>query len=87
MTIKGIKNNYCCTCGKFYNVLIPQCPECKERSDLVETYHLQKGDRVFTTGCYLRWNGKQFILDEIVETIYYDGEVQFDNKQKPFVIL
>ena len=52
----------------------------------MKKYYLQNGDKVYTTGAYLRYcsETKKFELDKIDEfgdTLYFDGlPVNFDGK-------
>ena len=48
--------------------------------------YLKKGDRVFTTGAYLLWDGKKWIVDGIEDDTFYDGElVNFDSNERPYI--
>jgi len=48
--------------------------------------HIKTGELCYTTGAYIRWNGKCFDLAEIDEDTYYDGQlVDFDDNDKPFI--
>ena len=81
------QHNYCCSCDKFYELSFSRCPACKENSDFLKSYHLQKEDVVFTTGCFLRWDGEQFVLSDMCANVFFDKEyLQFDNDQQPYVI-
>jgi len=80
------KNCYCVDCDEFFpNALIPECPKCKQ--PLVETYHLQKGDKVYTIGAFLYWTGKKFELYENEDSMYYDGKAVNFTNDGVFIIL
>ncbi len=48
---------------------------------------LQKEDRAYCIGVYLRWTGDAFEIDQLEDDIYFDGQVvQFDDSgENPFV--
>ena len=47
--------------------------------------YLNKGDRCFTTGAFIVWDGEKFVLDGIEDDTYYDGElINFDKKDRPY---
>jgi hypothetical protein len=48
--------------------------------------YLKTGDKCYTTGAYIRWNGKNFDLVELDEDTFYDGiAIDFDDNDKPFI--
>lgn len=51
-----------------------------------EKYYLKQGDRVFTTGAYLIWDGKKWILGGLEDDTYYDGELVENDDDKPYIV-
>ena len=50
--------------------------------------YLKNFDKCYCTGVYLRWNDadEYFELDQLEETIYFDGcPVNYDENEKPYI--
>jgi len=48
--------------------------------------YLKKGDKVFTTGAWLLWDGEKLVLDEIDEDTFFDGQlVNTDENGKYYI--
>lgn len=48
--------------------------------------YLKKGDRAYTTGAFVIWDGEKFILDSFDDDIHFEGEL-VDFAYAPYVEL
>ena len=47
-------------------------------------YNLKNGDRVYSTGVFLEYDGDNFVVVKFDSDTFFDGEVVNDIEQKPF---
>lgn len=48
-------------------------------------YELQENDIAYTTGAYIRWNGKWWDVVSFEDDTYYDGELVEEVESKPYI--